>query len=206
MSALSLLKHLKQKGEAMKNIDIKSVIIGVLATVLIIVSMGATNQDENLGDIVVNSIKVVNENGKAGAILIATESGGNLWFYNYDEKVGAILTADESGGNLFLYNNDEKPAAILNTDESGGQLWIYNNDEKAGAGLTADESGGNLWIYNNDEKPAAILTADEFGGDLRIFNKHEKKVATLQANKNSDGAIGLYDRYGDFGWAESGKQ
>ena len=124
----------------MKNIDIKSVIIGVLATVLIIVSMGATNQDENLGDIVVNSIKVVNENGKAAAILIATESGGNLG------------------------------------------------------------------VYNNDGKPAAILNATESGGDLRIFNKHEKKVATLQANKNSDGAIGLYDRYGDFGWAESGKQ
>ena len=146
----------------MKNIDIKSVIIGVLATVLIIVSMGATNQDENLGDIVVNSIKVVNENG----------------------KLAAILNADESGGGLAIYNNDGKTAAILN----------------------ADEPGGGLAIYNNDGKPAAGLNADEYGGNLRIFNKHEKKVATLQANKNSDGAIGLYDRYGDLGWAESGKQ
>ena len=182
--ALSLLKHLKQKGEAMKNIDIKSVIVGVLATVLIIVSMGATNQDENLGDIVVNSIKVVNENG----------------------KLAAILNADESGGGLAIYNNDGKTAAILNADEPGGGLAIYNNDGKPAAGLIATESGGNLGIFNNDGKPAAGLNADEYGGNLRIFNKHEKKVATLQANKNSDGAIGLYDRYGDLGWAESGKQ
>ena len=124
----------------MKNIDIKSVIVGVLATVLIIVSMGATNQDENLGDIVVNSIKVVNENGKTAAMLIVTESG-----------VG-----------LAIYNNDGKSAVILNADESGGGLWIYN--------------------------------------------KHEKQVVALQANKNSDGAIGLYDRYGDLGWAKTGRQ
>ncbi|MAH27439.1 MAG: hypothetical protein CMK61_01890 [Pseudoalteromonadaceae bacterium] len=124
----------------MKNIDIKSVIIGVLATVLIIVSMGATNQDENLGDIVVNSIKVVNENGKLAAILIATESGGGFG----------------------VYNNDGKLAVLLNVAESGGGLWIYN--------------------------------------------KHEKQVVALQANKNSDGAIGLYDRYGDPGWAKTGRQ
>ena len=168
----------------MKNIDIKSVIIGVLATVLIIVSMGATNQDENLGDIVVNSIEVVNENGKTAAMLIVTESGGNLG----------------------IFNNDGKTAAILNAAEPGGDLRIFNNDGKPAAGLIATESGGNLGIFNNDGKPAAGLNADEYGGNLRIFNKHEKKVATLQANKNSDGAIGLYDRYGDLGWAESGKQ
>jgi hypothetical protein len=168
----------------MKNIDIKSVIIGVLATVLIIVSMGATNQDENLGDIVVNSIEVVNENGKTAAMLIA----------------------DESGGGLGIFNNDGKPAAMLIADESGGGLGIYNNDGKPAAILIVNESGGYLGIYNNDGKPAAILNAAEYGGNLRIFNKHEKKVATLQANKNSDGAIGLYDRYGDLGWAESGKQ
>ena len=124
----------------MKNIDIKSVIVGVLATVLIIVSMGATNQDENLGDIVVNSIKVVNENG----------------------KLAAILNADESGVGFGIYNNDGKSAVILNADETGGGLWIYN--------------------------------------------KHEKQVVALQANKNSDGAIGLYDRYGDPGWAKTGRQ
>ena len=168
----------------MKNIDIKSVIIGVLATVLIIVSMGATNQDENLGDIVVNSIEVVNENGKTAAMLIVTESGGGLAIYNNDGKTAAILNADESGGNLFLYNNDGKTAA----------------------GLIATEFGGNLDVYNNDEKTAASLGATEFGGTLEIYNKHEKQVVTLQANKNSDGAIGLYDRYGDIGWAESGKQ
>jgi hypothetical protein len=169
----------------MKNIDIKSVIIGVLATVLIIVSMGATNQDENLGDIVVNSITVVNENGETVAGLFAGKNGGMVGVNNADGKLVALLAADKNDhGMISVYNKHGKPAALL----------------------IADESGGNLFLYNNDGKPAAILNAAEFGGDLGIYNKHEKKVATLQANKNSDGAIGLYDRYGDLGWAESGKQ
>jgi type 1 fimbria pilin len=146
----------------MKNIDIKSVIVGVLATVLIIVSMGATNQDENLGDIVVNSIKVVNENG----------------------KLAAILNADESGVGFGIYNNDGKSAVILNATESGVGFGIYNNDGKSAVILNVAESGGGLWIYN----------------------KHEKQVVALQANSNSDGAIGLYDRYGDPGWAKTGRQ
>ena len=40
----------------MKNIDIKSVIIGALCTVIVFMFIGANNQNENLGDIVVNSI------------------------------------------------------------------------------------------------------------------------------------------------------
>jgi len=41
---------------------------------------------------------------------------------------------------------------------------------------------------------------------LGIYNKHNKQVVALQSNKNLDGAIGLYDRYGDLGWGETGKQ
>ena len=169
----------------MKNIDIKSVIVGVLATVLIIVSMGATNQDENLGDIVVNSITVVNENGEIVAGLFAGKNGGMVGVNNADGKLVALLAADKNDhGMISVYNKHGKPAAIL----------------------IATEFGGNLDVYNNDDETAASLGTNEFGGDLRIYNKHEKRVVTLQANKNSDGAIGLYDRYGDIGWAESGKQ
>lgn len=169
----------------MKNIDIKSVIIGVLATVLIIVSMGATNQNKNLGDIVVNSIKVVNENGETVAGLFAGKNGGMVGVNNADGKLVALLAADKNDhGMISVYNKHGKPAAIL----------------------IATEFGGNLDVYNNDDETAASLGTNEFGGDLRIYNKHEKQVVTLQANKNSDGAIGLYDRYGDIGWAESGKQ
>mgnify|MGYP001316668421 CR=1 FL=1 len=49
----------------MKSVDIKSVIIGILGTVLVFVSIGAT--DKNLGDITVNSITVLRD-GSGGYI------------------------------------------------------------------------------------------------------------------------------------------
>ena len=115
-------------------------ITGALLAVSAMMFIGATNQNKNLGDITVNSIGVV--------------------------------------------NNDGKPVAIL----------------------TASENGGMLGIYNNDGKTVAVLTAEENGGSLEIYNKHNKQVVALQSNKNLDGAIGLYDRYGDHGWSRSGKQ
>ena len=47
----------------MKSIDPKSLIIGVLSTVLIFVLIGAKPQNKNLGDITVNSVKVVDDRG-----------------------------------------------------------------------------------------------------------------------------------------------
>ena len=51
----------------MMSIDIKSVLIGVLGTLLIFISIGATKQNDNLGDITVNSITVL-DNGEGGFI------------------------------------------------------------------------------------------------------------------------------------------
>ena len=55
-------------------------------------------------------------------------------------------------------------------------------------------------------KTVAGLGADEDGGVLDIYNKRENQVVSLQVNKNADGGIYLYDRYGEFGWGMSGKQ
>ena len=205
--ALSLLKQLKQKGKQMKKIDIKSVIIGILGTILVFVSIGATNQNKNLGHIIVNSIRVVNNDGKVVAGLKAGEDGGMLGIFNNDSKtVAAMLKADEDGGRLDILNNDGKTVAGLNADEDGGTLGIANNDGKVVAMLNANEDGRRLVIFNNDGKVVAVLNAGENGGMLDIYNKHEKKVATLQSDKFSDGLIVLYDRYGDIGWGETGKQ
>ncbi len=168
----------------MKILDIRSVLIGVLCTALVFVLIGAKSQDKNLGDITVNSIRVVNNDG----------------------KIVAALDADEDGGRLDILNNDGKIVAALDADEDGGRLDILNNDGKIVAALDADEDGGRIDILNNDGKVVAGLVTGEGGGKLDIYNKHEKLVATLQSNKDFDGLIGLFDRYGDAGWGETGKQ
>lgn len=44
------------------------------------------------------------------------------------------------------------------------------------------------------------------GGTLEIYNEYGKSVATVQSNKEADGAIVLYDRYGDLIRSKTGKK
>ena len=79
----------------MKKLDIRSVLIGVLCTALVFVLIGAKSQSENLGHIVVNSIKVLDENGNEVAMLYANENGGILGINNDDGFPVALLFSTE---------------------------------------------------------------------------------------------------------------
>ena len=165
----------------MKSIDIKSVIIGILGTILVFVSIGAT--DKNLGDITVSSIAVVDENGKL---------------------VGSF-SSNEYGGNLRIGHTNGKLVSTFSSDKNGASLMISNTDGKLSGVFSSDEDGGSLAIFNSDEKLAAVLSP-RGGGLLKVYNKHGEQVGYFGVNKDQDGMITLSDRYGDTGWGESGKK
>ncbi len=144
-------------------IDVKSLVIGILATALFFTVVGAKNRnDVNFDTITAKTIKIVHPEG----------------------KIVADLESDPKGeGMLDIFNKKGKLAAAL---------WSYK--------------GGMLGVFNKEGKSAALLTSYKGGGGLVIFNKHGKEVATVQSNKNSDGTINLFDRYGDPGWAMTGKR
>ena len=70
-----------------KQLDFKSVLIGVLLSVLVLVLVGANKTPKNLGDIVVNSIKVMNKEGKVTGGFGNTEGGGSLKIFNKEGKL-----------------------------------------------------------------------------------------------------------------------
>ena len=182
----------------MKSIDIKSVIIGMLGTILVFVSIGAT--DKNLGDITVNSITVVDENGeyrnllyKDGLVLSRPETGAQV-----------IIGCSKIGGAIVFNNADGKEThAMLTDDEGRGGFYTYNSGGQKtsflGTGVT---DGGILHTFSSDNKMTSFLG----GGNLQIFNKHGVRVGYFGSNKSEDGVIVLSDRYGDKGWAGSGKK
>ena len=73
----------------MKKLDIRSVLIGVLCTALVFVLIGAKSQSENLGHIVVNSIKVLDDG-----------TGGFISTYNADGKETSYLGTSEGGSGI----------------------------------------------------------------------------------------------------------
>ena len=97
----------------MKSIDIKSVIIGVLGTVLVFVSIGAT--DKNLGDITVNSITVLSDG-----------SGGYIKTYNAEGKQTSYLGTGGTGGFLETFDATGQSTSYLGAGGTGGFLETYN--------------------------------------------------------------------------------
>ena len=105
----------------MKKLDIRSVLIGVLATALVFVLIGATSPNKNLGDIMCNSIAVVDENGNPVVVLDAGEDGGILGIGNTDGNLVALLSADKDGGAFDIYNTHNNQVGYFGstTDQDG---------------------------------------------------------------------------------------
>ena len=119
----------------MKNVDRKSVLIGILLTVIAIMLMGQTS--DNIGDITVNSISVIDENGITkifgNAIVVqemknGVKTGLSTYIYpdgitGYFNDVGEILSFDmgynDVGDGRIRTFNEEGQTSYLGSNDSG---------------------------------------------------------------------------------------
>ena len=68
-----------------------------------------------------------------------------------------------------------------------------NRTASMGAGTDGD---GGFMTFSKREKKVYIGGR---GGQINIFNKYQEKVVDIQANKNENGMIALYDKFGELG-------
>ena len=195
-------------------------ITGALLAVSAMMCMGA--QNKNLGDITVNSITVLddgnggfittyNADGKETVFLGTGEGGvGILSTSNADgKKTISLGTNIEGGGALSAYNVDGKETAYLGTNiDRSGYVTTYNANGNRNAYLGFGKGGGRLITFETDGKKTIYLgtNIEGSGGHLETFNKHEVQTGYFGTIKNNDGVAALFDRYGDEGWAASGKK
>ena len=100
----------------MKNIDIKSLCIGFLGATLIFTLMGA-KQKKNLGDIIVNSITVMDDG-----------YGGFITAYNQDQKRTLYLgTGEENNGYIQTFNKFQQPTAYVGTNKDMDGILVLND-------------------------------------------------------------------------------
>ncbi|SVB97671.1 uncharacterized protein METZ01_LOCUS250525 [marine metagenome] len=136
----------------MKSIDIKSVIIGVLGTILVFVSIGAKSQYEHLSDIVCNSITVL-DNGTGGYIKISNSDG---------KQTSYLGTAENGDGFLTTFNSDGKKTTFLGTAKEGGF--------------------GFLTTFNDGKETTFLGTSEGGSGILETFNKYGVMVGYFGSN------------------------
>ena len=190
-------------------VDVKSLFIGVLATVLFFTIVGAKSKNNaNFDTITAKSIKIVNPEGKTVAFLGSFKGKGLLDICNEEGKHVVRLISIKGGGVLDILNKEGKCIAGLGTGVigGGGVLGLLNKEGKPVVGLSSEKEGGELNILNKEGKAVVRIGSLEEGGALEIYNKYGKEVATVQADKKSDGGIFLFDRYGNLGWTKTGKK
>tara|TARA_B100000579_G_scaffold225328_1_gene184489 strand:- start:289 stop:630 length:342 start_codon:yes stop_codon:yes gene_type:complete len=100
----------------MKDIDIKSLFIGFLSAALIFILMGAKS-NKNLGDIVVNSITVMDDG-----------YGGFITAYNQDQKRTLYIgTGEENNGYIQTFNKFQQPTAYVGTNKDMDGILVLND-------------------------------------------------------------------------------
>ena len=159
----------------MKSINIKSVIIGVLGTILVFISIGAKSQYEHLSDIVCNSITVL-DNGTGGYIKISNSDG---------KQTSYLGTAENGDGFLTTFNSDGKKTTFLGTAKEGGFgfLTTFNDGKKTTFLGTAKEGGfGFLTTFNDGKETTYLGTSEGGSGILETFNKHGVMVGYFSSN------------------------
>ncbi len=100
----------------MNKIDSKSLLVGILGTTLFFVLTGADEQ-RNLGDIVVNSITVMDDG-----------HGGFISAYNQDQKRTLYLgTGADRNGYVQTFNKYEQPTAYLGSNRDMDGIVVIND-------------------------------------------------------------------------------
>ena len=179
----------------------KGILTGASLILCFFMFVSAKSQEKNLGDITVRSISVLNDKGEESIWMGFSRAGeGFLTIFNGDGKQAVYLGAAKTGiGSLIISNADEELAVAIGSDEDGvGNLGIADGDGNMRSSLSGR---GVLRTYNAYGRKTAFLS-----NHLVTFNKNEVQTGYFGTNVNEDGMAVLFDRYGDEGWAETGKK
>lgn len=176
----------------MKKIDFKSLIIGVLATTLLFITVGAKSQVDNLGDIVVNSITVKN-NGEGGYIALLNTA---------NELVGALGGDDIGGAHLQLFNAKGAQTAFVGSavDQSG----LIQTNHIDGT-ISNYIGGGTFKTYNFDLRgieTGYFGTGIDGSGAIKTYNAKGEITGFFGTGKYNEGWAFLYNNQGDISWAK----
>ena len=194
----------------MKNY-ITGIITGISLTASAVMFMGAKMQNDL---IVAKKITLVDKDGKPTMILDGEKGRINALQFtiigfddNNDAKIaGTLKSGKNAQGYLNLFNNggilikDDKDIKSTYLASTGLRIRDEENLTKT------DLFSSALTIDVKEKEAISIGLTDPGGGRISINNSKNQEVIYLGSNSDSDGLIQMFDRYGDFGWNQSGKR
>lgn len=153
----------------MKSIDIKSVIIGVLGSVLIFTLLGLQRSGNNFSDIRVKSLTIEN-----GGDFIIEDANGNPRLLTRISKTSEF--------NFLIRAKNLKPLFAI-TEQVGPSVTFFNPTSKAGIIMTAlDDEGISINLSNmHGVVVAKISSSSENNGVIALFDK-EGELGWIQGS------------------------
>jgi|TARA_B100000315_G_scaffold211935_1_gene209024 hypothetical protein len=182
----------------MKKLDIRSVLIGVLCTALVFVLIGAKSQSGNLGDIVVNSITVLDENGNIVGQFSSIENSGVIALNKAGNLISLLLTSGGGGQIMTKDSQGDKTTCVLGSNSSGdkGSLFVYGSKNKRGIELTGDLG---IALFDPEENLACIIEANQInGGRIATFNSNKKYTTIVGTSKDGFGGVTTFNTDGEL--------
>ena len=99
----------------------------------------------------VEELRIVDENGKVGAVMCVTEDGGNVKVLGKNGKGGAMMGVVNSSGTAggVVSVHDGKSCAMMTinryyTNESGGSVTVLDKNGKVRAVMCVNEHGNGV--------------------------------------------------------------
>jgi len=211
----------------MKSIDIKSVIIGLLIAVVIILLVQNLKENNNLGDIEVRSISVVNDLGKKIILIEQNQQyGGRISINDEVGKTMVSLTNLDNGGAIATMNKNQQIVTRIGTSAKGegmisvgkeygdyriklmvndygdGQIVLINNYNKINCLISSSEQGGSISLQYPDESRSNYIGQ----GGMGCTNMIGIETCYLGTSQNDDGLIKLFDKVGTLNWFAIGEK
>ena len=179
----------------MKNLDMKSVIIGMLSCACMFLIMGQSPnaRDGNFETITAKKIIVDGPNGR---IIIGK---GFADIFGLDVIINNV--SHSIGKNGFVNQNFESGFSSALTS----QALILQNEEGLLATVDTFEEP-NFSVYNKGEKKVKIGLdpSDRRKGSIALNNEYSN-LSTLISSDKGDGIIILNNKYGDTKWFQKGE-
>lgn len=184
----------------MKNIDLKSLLIGILITIIVFLTIGANSTKTNLGDIIVKSIIIMDENNNWVGFLGSTKNSSSaLMLMNPLTKNQITISNDETEAGIRIFEENED--GVLSKSI---HLGIYKYLDNNLALLFTDKEETNLIHIGVLDKKPQIIMNDINGypslyldnGGISLFNNDGALVVSNGLQKNGDGTIVIMDSTG----------
>lgn len=142
----------------MRKLDLRSLVIGILMTIIFFLLTGQNAAIENgvFKSLVVDELEV----------------NGGIAIMGLNNTPKIFLSADGDSGKIEIYGEDFKRHVFIGTDVNGGLLEVYENGINGFLGR-AEYRGASMRIYNKNLKRTVDLSTHvDDNGTLILFSKY----------------------------------